>query len=333
MDAKLIIRDIQLKKIAPIYLLHGDEPYYIDEISKALLENVLTEEERAFNQLIVYGKEADASLLISELNSFPVMATKRLVIIKEAQDFKSIDNLAGYCERPLDSTIFVICYKYGTLDARKKIVKGILKNGVVFKSSKIKEYKLVDWITQAVKSKGFTISSKAAVLLAEFLGNDLSKINNELDKLGILLEPGTSINDVHIEKNIGVSKDYNVYELNNAVANKELEKAFKIIQYFEYNPKAARLTQVVSTLFRHFTQIMRIHFLPNKSKESVAQYLKVHPYIAGELLKSAMLYSPQKIAKTIEVLYEYDLKGKGVGSSNVEPSELMKELVFKIVQQ
>ena len=333
MEMKDIIREIQSKKTAPIYILHGDEPYFIDLIANSLIEHVLSDEERAFNQLIVYGKEADASALISELNSFPVMSSKRLVVVKEAQEFKTLDNLASYCENPLDSTVFVVCHKYGNIDARKKILKGALKHGVVFKSAKIKDYKLGDWIQQTVRSKGHSISSKACILLTEFLGNDLSKINNEIDKLGIVLEPGTTITDEHIEKNIGISKDYNVYELNKAIATKDLEKSFKIIQYFQYNPKAVRLTQVVSTFFKHFTQIMRIHFLPNKSKESVGKYLGVHPFIANELIQSAQQYSPQKIAKTIEVLYEYDLKGKGVGAANVEEAELMKEMVFKIIQQ
>ena len=325
------MRDVENKKIAPVYLLHGDEPYYIDILSKYLSENILSEEERAFNQMTVYGKDVDHLSLLTELKSFPVMAERRMIIIREAQYFKEIDKLENYLENPLNTSVLIICHKYSKIDARKKVFKSIGKNGIVFTSDKVKEYQLADWVQKIVRQKGFTISSKACMLLVEFLGNDLSKIANEIDKLSLLIEKGTTISDVHVEENIGISKDYNVFELNNAISKKDLDKAFRIIQYFHYNPKAVSFAHVTSTLFRFFSQLMRIHFLANKSKEGVAKSIGVHPFVAGQLLQASALFNPTMVARSIEIIHEYDLKSKGVNSSNVPPAELMKELVFKII--
>ncbi len=331
MDHKLILKNIKSRKFEKIYLLHGEEPYYIDLICDALMENVLEEHERDFNQTIVYGKDVELLSLISELKSYPMMCERRLVVLKEAQDFKKIDELDPYLESPADTTVFVICHKYKTFDARKKGFKSAAKNGLVFKSEKVKEYQLSEWIQNYVKTLGYGITSKASMLLVEFLGNDLSRIVNEIEKLTILIEEGATINDVHIEENIGISKDYNAYELTNAVSVKDAVKAFKIIQYFEYNPKAAELTSVVSNLFKLFANIMRIHFMPNKSREAIAQALGLHIYVAGEMLKARNYYDPRKIAANIEILHEYDLKAKGVGNTSASEAELMREMVFKLL--
>ena len=281
MDHKLLLKEIRNKKFEKIYFLHGEEPYFIDVLTKAIQDNALEESERDFNQSILYGKDAEVLSLISELKSYPMMAERRLVILKEAQYFKAIEQLESYLENPANSTIFVICYKYKTFDARKKILKNALKNGVVFKSEKVKEYQLAEWIQQYIKTTGYELTSKACMLLIESLGNDLGRIVKELEKLAVLIEKGTIINENHIEENIGISKDYNVFELTNAVANKDNLKALKIVDYFEHNPKAADLVFVISNLFKFFSQIMRIHFLPNKSREAVAQALGVHPFFAG----------------------------------------------------
>jgi DNA polymerase-3 subunit delta len=260
-----------------------------------------------------------------------MMSDKRLVVLKEAQDFKNMDGLEQYAEHPSDTTIFVICYKYKTFDARKKVLKSFAKNGTVFKSDKVREYQLADWIQQYVKSTGFGINSKASMLLAEFLGTDLGRIVKELEKLAILLPVGTTIDETHIELNIGISKDYNVFEFVNAISARNTEKAFKIIQYFEYNPKAADLTVIISNLFKFFSQIMRIHFLPNKSREAVAQTIGVHPFVAGELIQAKNQYDPRKIAAAIELLHRFDLKAKGVGNSSMSQGELLKELTYQIL--
>jgi DNA polymerase III subunit delta len=331
MDHKLLLKEIRNKKFEKIYFLHGEEPYFIDVLTKAIQDNALEESERDFNQSILYGKDAEVLSLISELKSYPMMAERRLVILKEAQYFKAIEQLESYLENPANSTIFVICYKYKTFDARKKTLKNALKNGVVFKSEKVKEYQLAEWIQQYIKTTGYELTSKAWMLLIESLGNDLGRIVKELEKLAVLIEKGTIINENHIEENIGISKDYNVFELTNAVANKDNLKALKIVDYFEHNPKAADLVFVISNLFKFFSQIMRIHFLPNKSREAVAQALGVHPFVAGELTNAKNKYDPRKIAANIALIHEYDLKSKGVGNTSATQGELMREMVYQLI--
>ncbi len=331
MDHKLLLKEIRNKKFEKIYFLHGEEPYFIDVLTKAIQDNALEESERDFNQSILYGKDAEVLSLISELKSYPMMAERRLVILKEAQYFKAIEQLESYLENPANSTIFVICYKYKTFDARKKILKNALKNGVVFKSEKVKEYQLAEWIQQYIKTTGYELTSKACMLLIESLGNDLGRIVKELEKLAVLIEKGTIINENHIEENIGISKDYNVFELTNAVANKDNLKALKIVDYFDHNPKAADLVFVISNLFKFFSQIMRIHFLPNKSREAVAQALGVHPFVAGELTNAKNKYDPRKIAANIALIHEYDLKSKGVGNTSTTQGELMREMVYQLI--
>ena len=331
MDHKLLLKEIRNKKFEKIYFLHGEEPYFIDVLTKAIQDNALEESERDFNQSILYGKDAEVLSLISELKSYPMMAERRLVIIKEAQYFKAIEQLESYLENPANSTIFVICYKYKTFDARKKTLKNALKNGVVFKSEKVKEYQLAEWIQQYMKTTGYELTSKACMLLIESLGNDLGRIVKELEKLAVLIEKGTIINENHIEENIGISKDYNVFELTNAVANKDNLKALKIVDYFDHNPKAADLVFVISNLFKFFSQIMRIHFLPNKSREAVARALGVHPFVAGELTNAKNKYDPRKIAANIALIHEYDLKSKGVGNTSATQGELMREMVYQLI--
>ncbi len=331
MDHKLLLKDIKNNKFEKMYFLHGEEAYFIDLISDALMEHAMEEHERDFNQTILYGKDTELLALISELKAYPMMAERRLVVLKEAQDFRSIDGLEKYAEDPSDTTIFVICHKYKAFDARKKVLKSFSKNGTVFKSDKVREYQLADWIQQYVKSTGYGINSKGSMLLAEFLGTDLGRIVKELEKLAILLPLGTTIDETHIELNIGISKDYNVFEFVNAISARNNEKAFKIIQYFEYNPKAADLTVIISNLFKFFSQIMRIHFLPNKSREAVAQTIGVHPFVAGELLQAKNQYDPRKIAAAIELLHRFDLKSKGVGNASMTQGELLKELTYQIL--
>jgi DNA polymerase-3 subunit delta len=331
MDHKLLLKEIRNKKFEKIYFLHGEEPYFIDVLTKAIQDNALEESERDFNQSILYGKDAEVLSLISELKSYPMMAERRLVILKEAQYFKAIEQLESYLENPANSTIFVICYKYKTFDARKKTLKNALKNGVVFKSEKVKEYQLAEWIQQYIKTTGYELTSKACMLLIESLGNDLGRIVKELEKLAVLIEKGTIINENHIEENIGISKDYNVFELTNAVANKDNLKALKIVDYFDHNPKAADLVFVISNLFKFFSQIMRIHFLPNKSREAVAKALGVHPFVAGELTNAKNKYDPRKIAANIALIHEYDLKSKGVGNTSTTQGELMREMVYQLI--
>ena len=331
MDHNIVLKDIKQKKFEKVYFLHGEESYYIDVITQSLLDNVLEEHERDFNQTIVYGKEQDVSSLVADLRSYPMMSDRRLLVLKEAQEMKDIDKLESYFENPTDTTIFVLNYKHKTFDSRKKLIKLAASNGLVYKSDKVRDYQMTDWIRSYVKSPGYEISSKATMLLVEFLGNDIGKVANELDKLSLLIQKGTTINEVHIEENIGISKDYNIFELTNSLGTYDVPKAFRIVKYFEHNPKAAPLVMVVPTLFKFFSQLMRIHFLQNKSKEAIASALKVHPFVAGELLSSSKIYNPKKIAANMQILNEYDLKSKGVGAAGTNESELMKEMIYRLM--
>jgi DNA polymerase-3 subunit delta len=331
MDHKSIIQDIKNKRFKPVYLLHGEEPYYIDLISKAIIENALQDHERDFNQMITYGKDSETLSIISEAKGYPMMAERRLVVVREAQDLKDIELLEKYCAQPQPTTVLVIMYKYKKFDSRKKFFKEIAKNGLVFTSDKIKEYQLVDWINNYLKTTEYSITPKASTLLADFLGNDLSKITNELDKLALLLQKGTTINEVHIEENIGISKDYNVYELTNAIAVRDVNKAFTIVNYFEHNPKSGELVLVIGNIFNLFFKLMRVHFTNNKSNESLSQLLKIHPFAVKELLNASKIYPPKMISRNISFLYEYDLKSKGVDNSSFTKADLMKELIYKLM--
>lgn len=331
MDFKSLQQHIKSKVYKPVYLLHGEEPYYIDVLSKLFQEYALEDHERDFNETVVYGKDADVLAIISEAKGYPMMAERRLVIIREAQDLKEIDKLEAYLEQPNSTTILVLAHKYKKIDARKRVSKLISKIGEVFTSEKVKEYKIVEWIEQYIASTDYKITKKACILIAESVGNDLSRITNELDKLFLLLEKGTTINEIHIEENIGISKDYNMFELNNAILNGDYLKAVKIANYFEHNPKSGPLVPIISNMYTNFSHLMKIHFLTDKSAQSIASSLKVHPFAAGELLKASAKYSPKKIASCISLLYEYDLKSKGIGNSTFTDAELLSELLFQVM--
>lgn len=331
MDYLQIIKDIEAGKFEKIYFLHGEESYFIDAITDAILKHALEDHERDFNQTILYGKETDAISLISEAKGYPMMAERRVVLVKEAQYMKDIEDLLPYFEQPSEQTIFVINYKHKKYDTRKKSVKAATKNGLVYKADKIPDYRLSEWIETYVRSLDYKITPKASILISEFLGNDLSKIVNELEKLSILVEKGTTINEVHVEENIGISKDYNVFELVNAVAEGDILKANKIVDYFDHNPKATHITIVIANLFNHFSRIMKIHFMPNKSREAIAAATKVPPFIAGQLLSSAKKYNAKKVAANISLLHEYDLKSKGVNNANFTEGQLARELIYRLM--
>jgi len=331
MDKNALISSFKSKQFQPLYLLHGKEPYYIDLISDAIIKYALEEHERDFNQTIVYGKDCLPNEVVGLAKQYPMMAERSVVVIREAQEIKKWDEFEEYFENPQPSTIFVVCYKHKELAKTSKVLKTIGKRGIVFLSDKVKDYQLTTWIMNYVKESGYDITDKAANLLAEFLGNDLGKIINELDKLSILLEKGTRINDVHIEENIGVSKDYNVFELVNAVAELDILKANKIVDYFARNPKAADPILVIMNLFTQFNHMMKVQFLPVKSQEAVAAELKIHPFKAKEILRLSRLHNPKRIAKNISYLKEYDLKAKGVGYSNVSKGDILKELIYVLM--
>lgn len=326
-----IIQQFKDKKPRPIYWLHGEEPFYIDKISNAATSVLLEEHEKDFNQTIVYGKDTDLNALLGQLKQFPMMSDFQLVVLKEAQDVKNWEVLESYFEQPVPSTVFVICHKYKKADARKKFIKSIQKTGVVFESKKIYENQMDGWIRNFLKSKNFTISVKASALLIDFLGNDLSKVVNELEKLSIVLAPETEINETHIEENIGISKDYNPFELSNSVAKRDVLKAYKIINYFDQNPKAAHITMLIPSLFGFFERLMRAHFMGIKNSNDAQSKLRMNYYAAQELVAAMRIYNPKKIAVNISILHEYDLKSKGINRGPGSDADLLRELIFQLM--
>ncbi len=330
-DVKLIVDDIKQGKLKPIYFLMGEEPYYIDKISDFIEETVLDESEKGFNQIVMYGRDVSVDEIVSSAKRFPMMAEHQVIIVKEAQDLtRTIDKLEAYATNPQPSTILVFNYKYKKLDKRKKVYKAIAKNGLIFESKKLYENQVGDWITKVLRGKKYSIEPKASQMLVEFLGTDLSKISNELDKLTSVLKEGTIISPNHIEENIGISKDFNNFELRKAVGNKDVVKANRIIKYFSQNPKNNPLVMTISLLNSFFTQLLMYHGLQDKSKASVARALGVNPYFVDDYVSAARNYPMRKVSQVIGFLRDSDVKSKGVGA-NQSQADILKELIFKIL--
>ncbi|UAB80229.1 DNA polymerase III subunit delta [Marixanthomonas sp. SCSIO 43207] len=327
--AKTIITDIKNGNVKPIYFLMGEEPYYIDGISSFIKDTILSEEEKGFNQIVLYGRDVSIDEIVSNAKRYPMMADKQVVIVKEAQDLsRTIENLAAYAENPQPTTVLVICYKYKKLDARKKLAKTIKKTGELFESKKLYENQVPDWIKRVLAGRGYTITPKAAQMLTEFLGNDLSKVNNELQKLQLIIKPGAQITPQLIEQNIGISKDFNNFELQNAIGERDIKKAYSIVQYFAQNPKNNPLVMTVALLYSFFSKLLKYHALTDKTQASKA--LGVNPYFIKDYQLAARNYPMKKVSAIIGHIREVDMKSKGVGAANIEQGDLLKEMLVKI---
>jgi len=348
-DFKEIMLDLKRKIYKPVYFLHGEEAYFIDEISNYIEQNVLDETEKGFNQTILYGRDTDLSSVVGLAKGFPMMGERQVVIVKEAQtlkDFAKVSSedgestkskksssdknpLAAYLDNPQPATILVFCYKYKKLDARSSLSKAIAKQAVLFESKKLYDNKIADWITSYLKDKKYAINPQAAALLAEYLGNDLSKIVNEMGKLFISLPEGSEITIDHIQENIGLSKDFNVFELQDALGKKDVMKANRIVHYFAANPKDNPLVMTNASLYNYFQKILLYHFVPDKSKAASA--LGVNPFFMQGYQTAARNYNTAKLKNVFTYLRECDLRSKGVDNVSTEDGELLKEMVFKIL--
>jgi len=330
-EAKSILRDIKAKKYKPVYFLGGEEPYFIDVISDYIQKNVLEEHERDFNQTILYGKETNAGEILSVAKRFPMMSEYQVIIVKEAQSIgKELDKLEAYLKNPLSTTLLVFCSKYKKLDKRKKVSKIIAETGILFESKKLYENQVGDFITQVLGNKGYKIEPKASLMLTEFLGTDLSKINNELQKLQIIIPKGNTISAHDIEVNIGISKDFNVFELNNAIGNKDQLKAYKICNYFIENPKEKPLVVTISLLFSFFSKVMQYHGLGDKSSGNAASKLKISTFFVKDYANAARNYPMKKVSYIIEKIRDADVKSKGVGASQFGQNDILRELLVQI---
>lgn len=335
--------DLRNGNYKPIYVLQGDEPFYIDRISDYIAEHALTEDERSFNQTVLYGLDTDLATIVSEAKRFPMMAQRQVVIIKEAQRIRNLfptgdakSELLAYAENPQPTTVLVFCHKYKKVDARKKaskeFLKAVEKNGVVFTSDKVKDWKLADWIGDHVQSLGYHIDPRTSTLLAEYLGNDLSKIDNELGKLFIDLEEDGKVSMELVERNIGISKDFNVFELQKAIINLDVEKANRIIIHFSKNTKEHPIQMLVATLHGFFLKIILIQFLQRTGRAGeAAKVLRVNPYFLKDYQLGAKNFPAKKLRSVIRYLRETDVKSKGVDNIGADQGDLMKELVFKIM--
>jgi len=326
-----IVLDIKNGIIKPIYFLMGEEPYYIDKISDLIEDTILDEAEKGFNQTVLYGRDVTIEDIVGSAKRFPMMAERQVLIVKEAQDLsRTIEKLTSYAENPQPSTVLVINYKYKKLDKRKKLYKAVDKIGLIYESKRLYENQVADWIRRVLSGKKYQVEPKAAQMLVEFLGTDLSKINNELEKLITILPKETIITPEHIEDNIGISKDFNNFELRKAVGEKDVVKANQIINYFTQNPKNNPLVMTISLLNGFFTQVLIYHGLQNKSRDHVAKALGIRPFFVVDYITAAKNYPMRKVAQIIALLRDADIKSKGVGA-NQSNGDILKELLFKIL--
>jgi DNA polymerase-3 subunit delta len=327
-----ILEDLKAGRYAPIYFLTGEETYYIDKISDYIEDNALSEEQKAFNQTVMYGKDHDAAAVINAAKRFPMMSDYQVIIVKEAQNLTGFDDFVYYASKPLKSTILVLNYKYKKPDKRKKVFKELEKAGVFFESKKLYEDKIPDWIIRYLKEKGHSIQTRAAILLTEHLGSDLQKIVMALEKLIITLpETKNEITTQHIEENIGISKEFNTIELQKALVDKDALKAFRIADYFGHNQKSNPIVMTITSLYFFFNKVFLYSVLKDKSGQNIAGKLKIHPYFVPEYQKAAQTYKPAKLVRIISLLREYDVKSKGVGNLSGTPHDLLKELIYKIL--
>ncbi len=331
-EVRGIVTNIQKNGYRPIYFLMGDEPYFIDQLSHYIEENALSEDEKAFNQLVIYGRDVDVEGIIGHAKRYPMMAERQVVIVREAQALsRTIENLLSYVQSPQPTTVLVICYKHKTIDKRKKLYKALQKGGVVLESKKLYENRIPDWIRHWLTSRGYDITPKASQLLVEFLGTDLGKIEKELEKLTLLLPRGTKISPEHIEENIGFSKDFNNFELRKALGQRDVVRATRIVHYFTQNPKDNPIVVTIGLLYNFFSQLLKYHGLIDKSPRSVSDALGIRPFFVTEYQVAAHNYPMRKVSRIITALREVDTKSKGVDANSLSQGDLLKELLVKIL--
>lgn len=332
MSAEKILGDWKKKLFKPVYWLEGEEDFYIDKIMDYAEHKLLPESEAGFNLTVFYGKDASWSDVVNACMRYPMFAEKQVVLLKEAQQMKDIDKLEPYIEKPLSSTVFVVSYKEKTLDKRTKLYKTIKKDGEVFTSEKVKDYKMVEWVTDYVAQQGFNMDQKAIILLVDFVGNDLSRITNEIEKITVNLGKRNTITEDDIEKYVGVSKEYNAFELQSAMSKKNLAKAITIIQYFESNPKAAPIQLVLPALYGFFSKLYIIFGMADKSENAVKSLFYNNPFAAKEALGAMKLYGYEGVEKALLLLHEFNLKSVGVNDTGTSDGSLLKEMVVKMMR-
>jgi len=331
MDYNSLLKALKAKKFQPIYLLMGEESFFIDALTKVFQNEVLPKEQQDFNLSVVYGKDVTVTQIIAMAKRFPMMSDYQVVIVKEAQELaRSIDTLESYVAAPNPTTILVLCYKYKKIDKRKKIYKSINKSGVVFESKKLYDNQVGGWIEDFLHQQGFQIVPKATYMLVEFLGTDLQKISNELSKLAIVHTKDTPITPEVVETHIGISKDFNIFELTKAIGVRDVAKSYRIVHYFIENPKEKPLIVTISMLFTFFSKVMQYHAISHKNPNDIAAELKVNRYFIKDYAQAAKQYPMKKITQIIHQIKIADLKSKGLGMSPLGQEDILKELLVVI---
>ena len=324
-----ILKQLKNKDYKPLYLFQGEEAYYIDQLADYIEANVMDEADRDFNQVVLYGGETDGAMVIDNAKQYPFGVPYRVVIVREAQSLGKLNLLAAYAENPSPSTILVLCYKYGK--AKAEIVKPFNKNGVVFTSDKLRDYQMPSWIVKQAQKYNFTITQIAANILAEHIGEDLSRVDSELQKLKVILPEHSEITPEVIEKNIGISKEYNVFEFQNALGERNINKAYKIALNFCQNQKENPNVKTISILYSYYSKLLAYQFDTVKSKESVKEvFCNMHPYVLKTYTDAAQRYSMAELKNIISILREFDVKAKGVDTA-ASQEDLLKELIYKIL--
>ena len=329
---KQIENDIKSKNLSPIYLLMGEEELLIDKLTDLIVENSISESEREFNYTILYGKETNVDEIVSISKKFPLMSNYQVVVIKEAQDLsRTIDQLTSYTNNFSKSTILIICYKHKSIDKRKSLYKSISKNGIVFESKRLYENQAQQWVMQQLTKRNIKVSHKAVSMIVDYLGADLRKINNEIGKLLQAKNNPKEILDIDIEKHIGISKEYNNFELRKAISEKNLNKAFQIADYFAKNPNSNPLVVTISMIFDFFSKLLLYHANDNMPDSRKASIMKISPFFVSEYRIASKNYPIKRVTKVISIIREYDLKSKGSGAKNLSHFDLLKEMIARIV--
>jgi DNA polymerase-3 subunit delta len=331
MTPEKIIADLKKGNVKPVYWLEGDEEFFIDQIMDYAENYILNESEASFNLTIFYGRDTSWADVVNASRRYPMFAEKQVVLLKEAQGMKDIDKLEGYVEHPLSSTLLFIAYKNKKVDGRTKLAKLLKERSVMLSTKKLYENELPEWTNHLVTSKGYTISKKALFLLIDHIGNDLSRLNNEVDKLALNLGTAKNITEDDIEKYIGISKEYNVFELQQAIANRDLYKAVRIIQYFEANPKAGPLQLIFPSLYNYFSKVQMIFASPVKDEKALASFIGVSPWFIKDYIGAARRFNSGEVERIILLLHQFNLKSLGVGDSGTDDAKLLKEMVVKMV--
>jgi DNA polymerase III subunit delta len=331
MSAEKIIAGWKKQQFKPIYWLEGEEDYYIDVVMDYAEHKILNEGEAGFNLTVFYGRDADWSAVVNACRRYPMFAERQVVLLKEAQQMKDIDRLESYVDNPLSSTIFVVSYKEKTLDGRTALSKTLKKKAEVFTSKKIYDSKLPEWTAEMVQSKGYSIAQKALMLLVDHIGNDLSRIANEVDKVLVNLGGEKLITEDDIENYVGVSKEYNVFELQDALGKKDLAKAIKIINYFEGNPKAAPIQMVLPALYNYFSKAYMLCSMQGKDDKTAATAIGVNPFFIKDYHAIVRNYAFSGVEQALLLLHQYNLRGVGVGDTGTPDASLLKEMVVKMM--